>query len=456
MKIEEEEMFVSRAIRGLKVSTKADAEGKYDINDMIDMFGELKAEGDLDKYKANVERCVTESIYDDAAKFAGLHYDKYVCTDIKKLEFYTYTHNIWRLDHACSGLLADVIRFAPKTGMNHRYRHELIKDIAHHLYARKFTSRLGSFKAIDLCGVSFDFTSGTLRPGTPNDYTSLSTGYIPSVDYQHEVEKMIEDILPQTDVRKYLMRFLGSLLIPGNNDKIFMVWSGKGNNGKSVLARLIELALGEYSVKLPTSLVTGNRVSSGSATPELVLMDKRLVAFLQEPGDAEKLNIGMVKELTGNDSLYVRGLYEEAKNISILAKLIYIVNSTDNMARVEKATWSRIVVIPFDTHFTDEPRLANERAKDIHLMGRLRKYAPALLKLMLDEAQQYIKHGLLRSDTIERATEEVKNSNDHIKTFFDSNDMDHSYQSLIDYMKLFAPRENPPSYKDYESYRPIR
>lgn len=434
-------MFVSRALRGLDVS--------YDEEDMLGLIQGLKKSNLIERYHSKIDIVVTESVYDEAAKFACKNFDKYVCTDIPKHIFYVYRHNMWQLDHGLRNLTQDIIKFSPRAGNSHKYRFELIKDVCHHLYVEKFLMKLGDYKAINFCGQSFDFISGEMRNGIPNDYTSISTGYPIQTDYRKEVEEMIRNIFPDESIYKYFMRFCGSLLIPGNRDKIFMVWSGTGDNGKSVLSRLIELALGEYSVKLPTSLVTGKRSGSSSATPEMAIIEKRLVAFLQEPGHNEKLHIGIVKELTGNDSIYVRGLYENGRNISIKAKIIYVVNSTDNLAVVEKAVWNRITVLPFLTHFTSNPKLSNEREKDIYLNDKLRQYAGSFLSLMVEQAKEYIKDGLLSCEAISKFTKQVMTDNDFVGTYLAS-DMDKSYPNFCLYMKQFAPKENVPSMNEYE------
>ncbi|KAG2172431.1 hypothetical protein INT43_004973 [Umbelopsis isabellina] len=434
-------MYVSRAIRGLNVN--------YEEDSTIELFHDLSKLNLVEKYQAKLDVVVTESVYDEAAKFACKSFDKFVCTDINKHTIYVYRHNMWKLDHGLRYLVRDLVNFSPRSGSSHKHRSELIKDVCHHLYNESFIANLGEYKAINLCGTSFDFVSGEYRPGIPSDYTSISTDYPVQDDYRTEIEKMIRDIFPDDDIYKYFMRFCGSLLIPGNRDKLFMVWSGTGNNGKSVLARLIELTLGEYSVKLPTSLVTGRRGGSSSATPEMVIMEKKLIAFLQEPGHNERLNIGVVKELTGNDTLYVRGLYENARRISVKAKVVYIVNSTDNLAVMEDAAWNRIVVLPFLTHFTDKPMAYNERKKDLYLNDKLKKYAGSFLSLMIDEAREYMKYGLIDSETVKKTTKQVKIDNDPIGIYLES-DMDKAYTSFCTYMKQFVPNEIIPNAKEYE------
>jgi phage/plasmid-associated DNA primase len=37
------------------------------------------------------------------------------------------------------------------------------------------------------------------------------------------------------------------------------IWTGEGDNGKSITQMIFEQMLGPYNVKLPTSLITGKR-----------------------------------------------------------------------------------------------------------------------------------------------------------------------------------------------------
>ncbi|KAK9760855.1 hypothetical protein K7432_014708 [Basidiobolus ranarum] len=55
--------------------------------------------------------------------------------------------------------------------------------------------------------------------------------------------------------------------------------------------KLIELALGECSLKLPTSASTGKRTALGVATSDIGLIERKLVAFLQEPCNTERINV---------------------------------------------------------------------------------------------------------------------------------------------------------------------
>lgn len=437
-------MLESRLVRHFPqllkhLELERDSEGDFHEGDMIRLVAKVDELGLRDEYKDRVLKITTESIYDEAAKFATLFRDRFVCLDCEAGVFYVFRNYRWQEDRGHKYLTKAVTHFNFKYAKNSFQRKQFISDIALHAYVDTFEEMLGNFKAVGLKDKVFDINSGTLRQGCPLDYTSVSTRVAPSTQYRQEVIAMLKDIFPKDNVFNYFMRYAGSLLVPGNRDKLFMVWSGTGNNGKSILARLIELTLGDYAVKLPTSLVTSKRSGSASATPELLLLDRKLVAFLQEPSPEERLNIGVVKELTGNDTVYVRGLYQGGKNIHLKAKIIYVVNSTENLAVIEEAVWNRIVVLPFDTHFTDEIKSSKDRRSDPDLMQKLRTYAGSFLGLLIEEAQLYLREGLMTSSDVLNATSNVKLSNDYIRKYRDIEGIDPTYPGFVAFMKEFYP-----------------
>jgi hypothetical protein len=438
-------MFSHRIVKSLTSEYNGD-----DDNDLIDLLQNLELNNLKDDYYRECRKIYAENNYDHAAKFTSLFRDKYVCTNITSMNVYVFYNHHWFIDHGLKYLINDIIHYRIKLANKYVERQHFIKDVCLHLYLNRFHDKLDDYKGILLNKIVFDTNKGILRNGYPSDYISLNTLVSPSSKYIDEVNEIIRDIFPNPDVYKYVLRFLGSLLIPRNRDKIFMVWSGDGDNGKSILMRLVELALGEYSVKLPTSTITGKRTGSSNATPDMALIERKLVAFLQEPSNTERINIGIVKELTGNDTIYVRGLYEKGRNMSVLSKIIYVVNSTDHLATIEQATWNRIVVVPFSTTFVDNPNYPNEKKKNKLLLDKLRMYAPSLLQIMVDEAKEYLKYGLFKSIIVESNTNKIKGENNHVTNYLNMSDVSTNYPDFVQYMRSFMPKEPIPSLKAFQ------
>jgi P4 family phage/plasmid primase-like protien len=313
---------------------------------------------------------------------------------------------------------------------NQTTRNKIFTDCCEILYHKCFMEKVNSsIKLISFSNGVYDTERGILRSGRPDDYIVLSTNipykiFDPQSPVMRELIDFLQKVFPVENIMKYFVRFISSCLEGGNKDKIFSIWSGLGDNGKSVLVNLISLAFGEYSVKLPTSLVSGKRSQSASATPELAMMEGVLISFLQEPDETERMNLGIVKELTGNDSLYVRGLFEKGKNISIKSKFVLIANRIPQLGTVDKAAWNRIKVIPFLSTFVDDLKKNNEKEhlykKDVNFSQKLPYLAPALMYLLTEEYKNYKLYGLEEPDEIREYTQELRLTNDPLEQFIES------------------------------------
>ena len=105
----------------------------------------------------------------------------------------------------------------------------------------------------------------------------------------------------------------------------------------------------DYSVKLPTSLIVGKRTQASAACPELVRAGNGVRWCITRPDKKDILNIGILKELSGNDTFFARGLYKEGSEITPMFKLVLICNDPPQVPYSDKATWDRIRVLPFES-----------------------------------------------------------------------------------------------------------
>lgn len=241
------------------------------------------------------------------------------------------------------------------------YKTNIMKEAMEVFYQPKFFSKL------DADPYLFAFQNGVMdlrtfefRPGRPQDFLSVQapiryrTEFDDTSEDIRQVEDFLSKIFPDVDVRQYFLNVSCDIFLGGNTHKIVQFWSGEGDNGKSVTEKLFEKMLGSYAVKLPTSLIVGKRTQSSQACPELVRAGNGVrMAMLQEPDGKDVINIGILKELSGNDSFFARGLYKEGQEISPMFKLILICNEPPKIPGHDKATRNRIRVIPFESTFVD-------------------------------------------------------------------------------------------------------
>jgi P4 family phage/plasmid primase-like protien len=397
--------------------------------------------------------CLHETDYSVSKLFCEIFRLSFVCSDYEKKNIKTFMNHKWYpsdggicIKRAISSefpkkLLSLASKFTELKEIvericfmiqNQSFRNKIFSDCCEILYDEYFSNKINSKKElISFNNGVYDTKTNQLRPGIPSDYLIFSTRIPYKVfDMNSLVMKELTDFLnkvfPVKNIMKYFVRFLSSCLERGNKDKIFSIWSGPGDNGKSVLVNLISLAFGEYSVKLPTSLISGKRSQSASATPELTMIEGTLISFLQEPDETERMNAGIVKELTGNDHLYVRPMYGPGKNIRIDSKFVLIANQIPQLGIADKAAWNRIKVIPFLSTFVDDLDLKEKNKdnflfkKDLNFSQKLPHLAPALMYLLTKEYKCYKLHGLEEPEEIQKYTQDLKTVNDPLEQFIKS------------------------------------
>ena len=213
----------------------------------------------------------------------------------------------------------DVIHNAP-------FQRRIIEMCKLEWYNRDFYKKINENRYLLGCenGV-IDLELGTFRDGRPDDYITYSTGLYYNTDYNsrhpdiQDLDEFLLKIFPNRNLREYFLDFLCGAL-QGNKNKIFLIMSGSGNNGKSVTMQLLELTFGTgadgYFGKFPRELIISSRGnSSGQCRPELARVRGKKFMAADEVTHKEELNIGEVKRLTGNDSIYARTLHEKGDEI---------------------------------------------------------------------------------------------------------------------------------------------
>lgn len=218
-----------------------------------------------------------------------------------------------------------------------------------------------------------DLKEMIFREGRPNDYITLSTGYEYKADYDWdhidilETDDFLNKIFPDSQLKQYFLEYAANLLKGGNNIKTFLVMSGSGDNGKSVAMDFLELVLGQYMQILPTSLITGKRTQSSGHTAELDDLEGVRFVIVQEPSTKDSLNIGILKELSGNDKIYKRGMYAKKSAFRPLFKFGMICNRLPRLPCDDPAAWNRIRVLMYESFFPKDhsivPKTVDEQFK---------------------------------------------------------------------------------------------
>jgi P4 family phage/plasmid primase-like protien len=212
----------------------------------------------------------------------------------------------------------------------------------------------------------FEFNEKVFRKGYPEDYITLCTNidYIPfeptrDEPIRKEIHTFFSQLFPDKELRRYMMEHLSSTYIGGNPNQTMNMYTGYGQNGKSVLTQFMILVLGEYKGDAPMSLISTNqRTKIGGLAPELLALKGKRYVIIQEPAKDEVIHDGIMKQLTsGEDIIQARAPYQP-NAISYLPafKLIVCSNELMEVKGNSHGTWRRFRVVPFEALFTENPR----------------------------------------------------------------------------------------------------
>ena len=137
---------------------------------------------------------------------------------------------------------------------------------------------------------------------------------------------------------------LASCCVGTNENQTFNIYTGSGRNGKSKLAELMTKALGEYKATVPITLITQKRNSIGSTSSEIVQLKGARYAVMQEPSKGDKINEGIMKEITGGDPIQGRALFKDTITFVPEFKLVVCTNTLFDIKSNDDGTWRRIRV----------------------------------------------------------------------------------------------------------------
>lgn len=239
----------------------------------------------------------------------------------------------------------------------------IMKEASYMFYIEKFMDKLDTHSHILCCSNGVvDFNEGALfRPGVAEDYTSKCTNipYEPITE-EHaetvaEINEFFEQLFPVEELRHYMWDHLASTLIGKNTNQTFNIYIGKGRNGKSVLVELMGKVLGEYKATVPVSMITQKRPGIGGSSSEVAQLVGIRYAVMQEPSHGERINEGIMKELTGGDPIQARSLYQNSMTFRPQMKLVVLTNVELCIDTTDDGTWRRIRMCDFESIFCEEP-----------------------------------------------------------------------------------------------------
>ncbi len=440
-------------IRSLMLWAKEDSPEEYKI------FVREDFENNLKKNSVNNTFMIAKALHTK-------YFDRFVCADVKQNIWYHFTSHRWNkcvnggklitlmssefanyyiaMGQEYSKQAIDANGSDKKTFLDQsihfqkiadslmdiNFKEKVMKEAKYIFHDDQFLNRLDeNHHLLGFENGVYDLKLKKFRAGQPDDHISMSTKqqYVKWNDnnpYAKYIKGFFEQVMPIEAVRNYLLTRLSTCLSGENRDEIFIFCIGSGSNGKSLTFQLVSEALGDYYISCPITIITRKRNSSNAASPELARMKGVRCGVYQEPGTDEEINVGIFKELSGNDRFMVRGLYSEPIEIRPQLKQFMTTNELPEIKSIDGGTWRRIRVIDFMSKFVENPNPAEpyEFKLDTTLKDKISQWAPAFISYLIHiyTTMYDIPNRTPEPNEVKASTEQYRKEQDLLSEFFDN------------------------------------
>jgi P4 family phage/plasmid primase-like protien len=271
------------------------------------------------------------------------------------------------------------------------------------------------------------------------------------VENTPNADKFFSQIMPNEDEREYLRKVLGYNLTGEIEAQKFFIWYGHGSNGKSELSNLMRLVLNKKFVVCDESIFI-KPDKKGGASPHIVaLMNKHMGVYSEgESADTFEFNSAQVKNLSGEEVVTARALFQNPIDFYLRIKLNFLTNFVPP-TNAEKAMVRRLDYLFFKSIFCDNPKAKNEFKKDPEFIKELKtKYLSEVFSWVVKGSKEYYDNPtFVKPKEFENKTKEILSQGDSIDAFITrkliitKNDKDYlSRGELFEKYKEFANKNS--------------
>ena len=253
---------------------------------------------------------------------------------------------------------------------------------------------------------------GTLGKHDPGDLITKTTGVEYDADARSDLwDRVLETALPDPDVRAFFQCAAGYSLTGDVSEERLFLPLGPTATGKSTLLGALKYAMGDYATTASFETFLHRPVNGGPRNDLAALKGARLVLSLETDAGV-RLAEGVVKNITGGDTVSARKLYGEPFEFRPSAKLWLVANDAPRIRDDDAAMWRRVLRIPFDVTIP-------EGRRDPHLKEQLREpeHAAAILAWAVAGCQRWLKDGLRVPAAVKDATATYHSDMDPLAPF---------------------------------------
>lgn len=164
------------------------------------------------------------------------------------------------------------------------------------------------------------------------------------------------------EIMYYFQRQAGYFLTGLTSFKVLPFWHGDaGWNGKTVAKELYLKIMGPYARIVDKALVCVGGAETKQGNP-IQILGYRL-AVIDELDSTDRIDKGIMKRVSGRDSLSAGFLFEETQTFAVKTKLLMVANKLPYMDGTgDPAAWQRVQTLAYDVTIAEKDRVEDYEA----------------------------------------------------------------------------------------------
>lgn len=261
---------------------------------------------------------------------------------------------------------------------------------------------------INLINGIFDLDTYQLLEHSPKYYTTIQ---IP-IEYDTNAKmkyfpKFIDDITcSDEELKKVIQEMLGYCLTSSVQAEKAFFFIGNGCNGKSVLAKIIQLLVGEGNY----SNTTLSALSGNFGLASLINSNVNIAA----ENNSARINSETFKALVSGDTVEVNRKYRDALSLALHTKLVCLFNELPECSDLSRGFYRKVQVIPFKRTFSGKEIDVNMYEKLKTELAGIFTWSIEGLKRLKENNYCFTECGVCNT-----ALEEYKRELNPVATFFE-------------------------------------
>lgn len=331
------------------------------------------------------------------------------CVEAMKAEAKLYL----QADEESGGNMAKAFEKHMKSSRSNKSKKAMLNEIEHHLPILPI--QMDRYKmALNTPSGIINLKNGDVKAHNPEYYFTKIT----SVDCAEAADcprwlAFLDDIFAgDKDLIRYIQKAVGYSLTGSTAEQCAFFLYGTGRNGKSTFIDVIRDVFGDYAANIQPETIMVKSSQSNAINSDIArLKGARLVTSV-EPNEGVRLNEGLLKQLTGDDTVTARKLYSEEFEFKPEFKLWMATNHKPIIRGTDTGIWRRIHMIPFDVQIPEDK-------VDKNLTHKLKAEMTGIFKWCIDGCLMWQREGLQMPAAVLKSVREYRREMDVISAFIE-------------------------------------